>query len=209
LYEALAILAGYLLGSMPWGYWIPRLFKRVDIRQIGSGNIGAANVWRTLGIQWGLAVAALDVAKGLAAAVVGGALAGEIGAVLAGVAALVGHWRPLFLRFGRGGKVVATTAGVTLAVAPFAMLAASAIWIAVFVAGRYSSLASLAGAASLPALAYAFGARWPVLAFTVGAAAAIVVLHRANIRRLLAGTENRFMLRRRTRMPHAGAVSPE
>lgn len=207
--DALAILVGYLLGSMPWGYWIPRVFKRVDIRRIGSGNIGAANVWRTFGIQWGLAVAALDVAKGLAAALIGGFLAGEIGAVLAGVAALVGHWRPLFLGFARGGKVVATTAGVALAVAPFAMLAASAVWIVVFLAGRYSSLASLAGAVSLPAFAYAFGASWPVLAFTVGAAVAIVVLHRANIRRLLAGSENRFLLRRRTRMPRAGAVSPE
>jgi acyl phosphate:glycerol-3-phosphate acyltransferase len=195
--EALAIVVGYLLGSMPWGYWLPRAIKGVDVRRIGSGNVGAANVWRTLGLRWGLAVAALDVAKGAAAALVGTALAGEIGGIVGGVAALVGHWRPLFLRFERGGKIVATTAGVTLALAPLAALTACGVWVAVFLLGRYSSLASLAGAVSLPLFAYAFGADWPVLGFTIGASAAIVVLHRANIRRLLSGNENRFRLRRR------------
>jgi glycerol-3-phosphate acyltransferase PlsY len=195
--EALAIGLGYLLGSMPWGYWLPRAFKRVDVRRTGSGNIGAANVGRLLGLRWGIAVAVLDLGKGLAAALIGTALAGEIGGVLGGVAALVGHWRPLFLRFARGGKVVATTAGVTLALAPLAALAAAAVWMVVFLAGRYSSLASLTAAAALPPLAFAFGADWPVLAFTIGAAAAIAVLHRANIGRLLSGTENRFLLSRR------------
>jgi glycerol-3-phosphate acyltransferase PlsY len=195
--EALAIILGYCLGSAPWGYWLPRAFKGVDVRRVGSGNIGAANVWRLFGLRWGIAVAALDVGKGLGAALLGAALAGETGGVLAGIAALAGHWRPLFLRFARGGKIVATTAGVTLALAPFAALAASGVWIVVFVVGRYSSLASLTAAAALPPLAFAFGADWPVLAFTIGATAAIVVLHRTNIRRLFAGTENRFRLSRR------------
>ena len=208
--EALAIVIGYLLGSMPWGYWLPRVVKQVDVRRLGSGNVGAANVWRLLGLRWGLAVATLDVAKGAAAALVGMALAGEIGGIVGGVAALLGHWRPLFLRFARGGKVVATTAGVTLALAPLAALAAAGVWIAVFLVGRYSSLASLAGAVALPPFAYAFGADWPVLGFTIGAAAAILVLHRENIHRLLSGKENRIRLRRRPALPgRAGAVSPE
>jgi glycerol-3-phosphate acyltransferase PlsY len=207
--EALAIVIGYLLGSMPWGYWLPRLVKRVDVRRLGSGNVGAANVWRLFGLRWGLAVAALDVAKGAAAALVGTMLAGEIGGILGGVAALIGHWRPLFLRFARGGKVVATTAGVTLALAPLAALAAAGVWIVVFLLGRYSSLASLTGAVALPPLAYVFGADWLVLGFTIGAAVAILVLHRANIRRLLSGKENRIRLRRRAAaLPRrTGAVS--
>ncbi len=190
--EILPVVLGYVLGSMPWGYWLPLVAKRVDIRRLGSGNIGAANVWRHLGLRWGLAVAALDVAKGAAAALVGLFVGGELIGVLAGVAALAGHWRPLFLRFARGGKVVATTGGAALALAPLAALAASGVWVAVFLLGRYSSLASLAGAVALPPLVFVFGADWPVLAFAIGASAAILVLHRGNIRRLLAGEERRF-----------------
>jgi glycerol-3-phosphate acyltransferase PlsY len=104
---------------------------------------------------------------------------------------------------------VATTAGVTLALAPLAALAAAGVWIVVFAVSRYSSLGSLAGALALPPLAYVFGAGWQVVGFTIGASVAIFILHRGNIRRLLAGTENRFVLRRRARIPRAGAVSPE
>src|SRR5919204_478745 len=96
--DVLLILTGYVLGSMPWGYWLPRIYG-VDIRAVGSGSTGAANVWRTLGFKVGLGVALLDVAKGLAAALVGTWLGGELVGVLAGVAALFGHWRPLFLGF--------------------------------------------------------------------------------------------------------------
>src|SRR3712207_2820549 len=116
---------GYLLGSLPWGYWIPRAFAGVDIRQVGSGNTGATNVWRALGFKLGLAVALLDIGKGAAAALVARWLADDLVAVLAGLAAMAGHWRPLFLRFARGGKAVATTGGVGLAIAFFATLAAA------------------------------------------------------------------------------------
>jgi acyl phosphate:glycerol-3-phosphate acyltransferase len=193
----LLVAAGYLLGSMPWGYWVPRIFAGVDIRTLGSGNPGATNVWRSLGFKLGLTVALLDIAKGLAAALLGRWLGDDLIAVLAGVAAMVGHWRPLFLGFAKAGKTVATTGGVGLAVAPFATLAAAGVWIAVFVATRYASIASMAAAVSLPAFALLFGASWPVLAFTSGAALAIILLHRANIVRLARGTENRFVLRRR------------
>ena len=181
---------------MPWGYWLPRLLRGVDIRTLGSGNPGATNVVRTLGFRFGLAVALLDVAKGAVAALLGVWLGGDLVGVLAGVAAMIGHWRPLFLGFARGGKMVATTGGVALAVATLAALAASGVWILVFLLTRYASVSSISAAISLPLWALLFNASWPVIAFTTGAAVAIVVLHRANIRRLLAGEENRMELRR-------------
>jgi acyl phosphate:glycerol-3-phosphate acyltransferase len=196
--DVLLILGGYLLGSMPWGYWLPRLVTGVNIRTVGSGNTGAANVWRTQGFKLGLSVALLDVAKGLVAALLGIWLGNELIGLLAGIAALVGHWRPLFMGFARGGKIVATTAGVALALAPLATLAMAVVWVITFLVTRYTSVASLLSAATLPLFAVLFGASWLVVAFTAGAAVAIFVLHRANIARLLNRTENRFVLGRRT-----------
>jgi glycerol-3-phosphate acyltransferase PlsY len=195
--DILLILSGYLLGSMPWGYWLPRLVSGANIRMVGSGNTGAANVWRTQGFKLGLCVALLDVAKGFAAALLGLWLGNELIGLLAGIAALFGHWRPLFMGFARGGKIVATTAGVALALAPLATLAMAAVWIVTFLVTRYTSVASLLSAATLPLFALLFGASWLVVAFTAGAAVAIFVLHRANIGRLLNRTENRFVLGRR------------
>jgi acyl phosphate:glycerol-3-phosphate acyltransferase len=197
LSDFLLIAAGYLLGSLPWGLWLPRLVAGVDVRTLGSGNIGATNVWRTLGFKLGLAVALLDIAKGAAAALLGRWLGDDLIGVLAGCAAMAGHWRPFFLGFARGGKIVATTGGVGLAVAPLATLSAGGLWIVVFLMTRYASLASMISAASLPLFALLFGASWPVLAFTTCGAVAIVLLHRANIARLLHGQENKMQLRRR------------
>src|SRR5438067_13083950 len=196
--DVLLILTGYALGSMPWGYWLPRILRGVNIRKVGSGSTGAANVWRTLGFKIGLGVALLDIAKCFAAALLGLWLGGEFVGLLAGIAAMVGHWRPLFIGLGRGGKIVATTGGVALALAPLATLAAAGVWIAAFLATRYTSVASLLSAATLPLFAILFGASWLVVAFTAGAAVAIFALHRANIARLLNRTENRFELGRRT-----------
>jgi acyl phosphate:glycerol-3-phosphate acyltransferase len=194
--DVLLILTGYVLGSMPWGYWLPRLLSGVNIRKVGSGSTGAANVWRTLGFKVGLGVALLDILKGLAAALLGVWLGGELVGVFAGIAAMIGHWRPLFIGFGRGGKIVATTGGVALALAPLATLAAASVWIIAFLATRYTSVASMVSASTLPLFALLFGASWPVVAFAAGAAVAIFVLHRANIGRLLSRSENRFELRR-------------
>jgi glycerol-3-phosphate acyltransferase PlsY len=192
---------------MPWGYWLPRLLRGIDIRTVGSGNPGATNVWRTLGFRYGIAVALLDMAKGAAAALLGLWLGSDLVGVLAGVAAMIGHWRPLFLGFQRGGKMVATTGGVALAVAPLAALAAAGVWLVVFFLSRYASLASIAAAVSLPLWALLFGSSWPVVAFTAGAALAILVLHRTNVRRLLAGEENRIDLRR-PRLGSRGTKAP-
>jgi acyl phosphate:glycerol-3-phosphate acyltransferase len=205
--DVILITAGYLIGSIPWGYVVPKLLRGVDIRTVGSGNLGAANVWRALGFKAGLAVALLDVGKGFAAALLGLLAGDELTGLLAGIAAMVGHWRPLFLRLARGGKMVATTGGVALALAPLACLAAGAVWVVSFLFTRYTSVASMLSALSLPLFALAFGSSGLVVTFFAGAAVAILLLHRANIGRLLSGTENRFELRRRPGDPGEGEAT--
>jgi acyl phosphate:glycerol-3-phosphate acyltransferase len=193
---ALVVLGGYLLGSMPFGYWLVRLLKREDIRKVGSGNIGATNVWRAYGKAYGIPIVLLDVAKGFVPGLVGTALEGELVGVLAGGAAMLGHWRPLFLGFQKGGKTVAAAGGTFFGVAPLLGLAGLGVWVAVFLVSRYASLASMTAAVTLPLLAVVLGEPWPVIAFAAVAAVAVLVLHRANIARLRAGTESRFRLRR-------------
>jgi glycerol-3-phosphate acyltransferase PlsY len=157
-------------------------------------------VIRTYGAAYGVPVVLLDVAKGFAPAFIASLVAGDLAGVLAGAAAMLGHWRPLFLRFERGGKMVATCAGALFGVAPLVGLAGAVVWVVMFVALRYASLASMTAAVSLPVLAVALGESWPVIAFAGFAAVGVVFLHQANIRRLLAGTENRFAFRRRKRV---------
>lgn len=203
---AVLIVAGYLTGSMPFGYWLVRLLQGVDIRTVGSGNIGATNVWRTYGRRYGLPVMLLDIAKGLAPALAGALLVGSLAGVLAGAAAMLGHWRPLFLGFAKGGKMVATTGGAFLGAAPVVGGIGAGVWIVVFLLTRYASVASMVAACSLPVVAFALGEDWPVIAFGGWAAAGVVVLHRGNIRRLIAGTESRFQFRRRRCPPTARAA---
>jgi glycerol-3-phosphate acyltransferase PlsY len=193
---ALVVLGGYLLGSMPFGYWLVRLLKGEDIRKVGSGNIGATNVWRAYGRSYGLPIVVLDVAKGFVPALVGASLEGELVGVLAGGAAMLGHWRPLFLGFQKGGKTVAAAGGTFFGAAPFLGILGLGVWVVIFLLFRYASLASMVAAVALPALAVALGEPWPVIAFAAIAAVAVLVLHRANISRLRAGTESRFRPRR-------------
>ena len=193
----LLVLAGYVLGSIPSGYWLPRLLTGTDIRTVGSGNTGAANVWRTVGFKVGLAVALLDLGKGFAAALLGLVVEGELAGLLAGMGATAGHYRPLFMRFRRGGKIVATTGGVALALAPLAALATVVVWVVAFLASRYTSVASMSSAVALPVLVLVFDGSWTVVGFAAAAAVAILVLHKANIGRLVRGEENRFAFHRR------------
>ncbi len=193
---ALLVVGGYLLGSMPWGYWLVHLVKGDDIRRHGSGNIGGTNVWRVYGWRLGVPVIVLDTLKGFVPAFVGALVVSDLVGVLAGGAAMLGHGRPLFLRFQRGGKMVATCGGAFLGVAPLIGGIGAAVWIAVFVLFRYASLASIVAALSLPLAAALLDESWPVIVFAGVAAVAVVFLHRANIARLLAGTENRFRFRR-------------
>ena len=164
-----------------------RALRGEDIRKTGSGNIGATNVWRMYGARLGVPVMALDVAKGFVPALLATVYVGHLAGVLAGGAAMLGHWRPLFMRFARGGKVVATCGGAFLGVAPLVGGIGAVVWILVFAIFRYASLASIAAALSLPVAAVAIGEI---------AALAVLVLHRANIGRLRAGTETRFHFRR-------------
>jgi glycerol-3-phosphate acyltransferase PlsY len=196
---ALIVVGGYLLGSMPWGYWLVRVVKGDDIRRHGSGNIGGTNVWRVYGWRLGLPVVVLDTLKGFVPAFLGALLVSDLVGVLAGGTAMLGHGRPLFLRFQRGGKMVATCGGALLGVAPLVGGIGAVVWVTVFLLFRYASLASICAAVSIPVAAALLDESWPVIVFAAVAAVAVVFLHRANVARLLAGTENRFRFRRPAR----------
>lgn len=205
---ALGLLLAYLLGSVPFGFLVARA-RGVDIRRLGSGNIGATNVYRTLGRGPGLLTFALDFGKGLAATralnLAAAALAARLGApdaaadlwlqLLCGAGALAGHSFPVFLGF-RGGKGVATGAGLAVGLAPLAALGALLVWGVVFGIGRYVSLASIAAAATVAALGwllYGSVPPRPLLPAVLTLLAVLVIArHHANLRRLWAGTENRF-----------------
>lgn len=211
-------LLAYVFGSVPWGYLIGR-FNGLDLRRHGSGNIGATNVRRVLGRDWGLLCFGLDFLKGLVPVLMALALAGTRRgdmpagalAVTAAAAAVVGHAWPFTLRF-RGGKGVATSIGALLALAPWSVLAALIVWYAVFSASRYVSVASICAAVVLPlsALLQRVWTESPsalTVGLLVGIAALIVYRHRSNMLRLWQGTENRFAPKRR-RVPRAPAPEP-
>jgi glycerol-3-phosphate acyltransferase PlsY len=187
---ALAAVLGYLLGSIPFGVLIARALGLGDLRSIGSGNIGATNVLRTGNKAAAAATLVLDAAKGAVAVLAARALAGETAATVAGFAAFLGHCFPVWLGF-RGGKGVATFLGLTIALAWPAGLAACATWLATAAAFRFSSLAALVAAASVPAWLALFGRPDAVL-FGLALAGLVFARHHANVRRLLAGTEPRI-----------------
>lgn len=187
---AAALTFGYLLGSIPFGLLLTRLAGTQDIRAIGSGNIGATNVLRTG--RKGLAAATLigDVLKGTAAVVIANRFAGLEPAIAAGFGAFVGHLFPVWLRF-KGGKGVATYIGILLGLFWPAALAFGAIWLLVAALTRYSSLSALIGSAATPAILWWFGHKPEALLFVV-LSILVFVMHRANIARLLNGSETRI-----------------
>jgi glycerol-3-phosphate acyltransferase PlsY len=139
----------------------------------------------------------IDVAKGFVPALVATLAAGHVAGALAGGAAMLGHWRPIFLGFARGGKMVATCGGALLGLAPLVGLIGAIVWIAVFAVTRYASVSSILAAASLPVAALLLEEPWPVVAFSTAAFLGVLVLHRGNLSRLRAGTETRVQLRRK------------
>jgi len=195
----LLVFAGYLAGSIPFGYWLVRLVRGEDIRSLGSGNIGGSNVWRCFGARFGLPVILFDVLKGFVTALIASQTRGSLVAVLTGAAAMLGHWRPLFMGFRRGGKMVATCGGALIGFAPLVALVGLVVWVVVFLVGRYASLASILAAISLTPAALLLGQDLSVVIFLSVAALAIIWLHRANIVRLAHGEENRFQLWHRWR----------
>jgi len=192
---AIAVVAGYLLGGIPFSYLAGRAARGVDLRTLGSGNLGATNALRELGWRWGVGVLVLDIVKGWAAVALAAWLApGSWGPLAAGLAAVLGHSFTPYLGL-RGGKGVATSAGVFLGLAPAATLLALAGFVVVLLAGRIVSLASLAAALILPlAVLWRQPEERGLLAFATGAAVLIWIRHRGNIARLARGEEPRFRL---------------
>jgi glycerol-3-phosphate acyltransferase PlsY len=189
---AVAAVWGYLCGSVPFGLILTRLFGLGDIRQIGSGNIGATNVLRTGRKGIAAATLILDAAKGTLAVLVAGALGGDVAAAIAGPAAFLGHVAPVWLRF-RGGKGVATFLGVLFGLSWPAGLAFAATWLGMAAAFRISSLSALTAAVLATAVA-AMLAPAPAAVSVLIMATAIFFTHRANIERLWRGTEPRIRL---------------
>jgi len=185
-----AIWAGsYLAGSIPAGLVFSRLLRGVDVRRRGSGNIGSANVFRVAGPGPAAATLAFDLVKGFIPVFIAQQLGLPLWALLlAGVAAVIGHNWSIFLR-GRGGKGIATSFGVLAGIAPVVALIAFGVWVIVILGSRYASLASLMMMASVPILLEVLGYAHPYLYFGAGLVALAVYRHRANIGRLLHGTE--------------------
>jgi len=203
LSAALVVVLSYTLGSTPWGFLIARS-RGMDIRQHGSGNIGATNVLRVVGKKWGILCFVLDFLKGLIPVLVVGLWLGgmlpvgsELGRLLAAAAAVCGHVWPVWLKF-KGGKGVATTVGALLAVSWIAITVGALVWVVVFFATRYVSLASLCAAVMLPvgfvAAAVLRGQPVgdPALILLILLAVLVVFRHRSNVKRLIQGTEYRF-----------------
>jgi glycerol-3-phosphate acyltransferase PlsY len=191
----MAILVAYGIGSTPFAWLLARRFGAADLRMVGSGNVGAANVFRASGITAGVLVAILDVAKGAASVALADRLGGGSGtAAAAGMAAIVGHIYPVWLRF-RGGKGVATACGVFAVLTPAAMAPALAVFVTTVWLTKYVSLGSVLATLALPPIAYALGSSVPVVIAACAACALIVFRHRSNVGRLRAGTERRLGVR--------------
>ncbi len=188
------LVASYFLGAIPTSYLVVKLVKGQDLRTMGSGNLGATNLYRVLGWRYALPVALFDVLKGAIPVLVFAPRAGswEFTPLVLGIAAVIGHVFSVFVGF-RGGKGVATGAGIVLGLAPWAFVAALAAWVLVVGASGYVSLGSIVAALVLtPAVYLLHPERRSMLWLFAVVAALIVLLHRANIKRLLAGTEHRF-----------------
>jgi glycerol-3-phosphate acyltransferase PlsY len=192
---ALVVLVGYLLGSVPFAYLLARR-RGIDLRTSGSGNIGAANVLRTAGVSTAVAVTLLDALKG-SVAVLGAQVVttGAVAPVVAGLASIIGHVYPVWLHF-RGGKGVATTAGVFAVLAPAALGITGVAFVIVVVVTRFVSAGSVVAALTLVvATAIVTDAPGPVVAGAVGAAMIVLARHHGNLRRLVGGTERRVGLK--------------
>ena len=190
----LLIVAAYLIGSVPFALLLARRLGTRDLRRIGSGNIGAANVLRTSGVRAGVTVMLLDIAKGAGSVMLVQRFDGGAVTAAAGLAAIVGHVFPVWLRF-RGGKGVATACGVFSVLTPVAVGPALAVFLGSVWMTRYISVGSILAAVALPPIAYATGSPMPVLAVSMIASMLILVRHRTNLGRVLAGTEQRIGLR--------------
>ena len=187
------LVLAYLAGSIPFGVVVGKLFYGVDVREHGSGNVGTTNVFRVLGKKAGSIVMVCDILKGYIPAAIAAALFTPWAAIFIAAAPVIGHIYSIFLK-GRGGKGIATGAGVVLALVPLAFLIIFATWIALILLTRYVSVASLVAAVLVPVLTIAFDEPLPYQIAGVLVAVLVWWAHRGNIRRLLAGEEHRVKL---------------
>ncbi len=191
-----AMLLAYLIGSIPFGVVVGKLFYHVDVREHGSGNVGTTNVFRVLGKKAGVAVLVCDMLKGYIPAFIAAYFLRETDpwlVIFIAAAPVVGHMYSVFLK-GRGGKGVATGAGVVIALIPLAGGIIAVVWISLILITRYVSLASLVATLLVPVFVFALGDPLPYLIAAVLVTVGIFWAHRGNIRRLLNGTENRVKL---------------
>lgn len=192
---ALAFVASYLIGAIPTSYWVVKLARGVDLRTVGSGNLGATNLYRFLGWKYAIPVGIFDLLKGTIPVVVIAPIVGVsiIGAIALGLAAVLGHVYSPFVGF-KGGKGVATGGGVILGIAPWAFLVSLAAWAVVVKVSGYVSLGSIIAAVLLAPSILLLHRDVPLGAVGIVAALSAMVIwfHRANLRRLRDGTENRF-----------------
>jgi len=192
--QLFVVLVAYLLGSIPFAYLAGRT-QGIDIRTVGSKNVGASNVFRELGKGIGVTVMALDIAKGLVAVLIANSETSSPWPLIAAAAAIVGHVFPVWLRF-KGGKGVAVAGGAMIGLVPIPAVIVVVLWVVVVGVTRYVSVGSIAAAAVFPFLVLAFGAPWPTVVFAALAATMVIVRHRANITRLRHGEELRLDFRR-------------
>ena len=186
------VIVAYLIGSVPFALLLARRWGAADLRRIGSGNLGAANVLRASGVKAGVLVAVLDITKGAVSVMLAQRFADHAAApAAAGLAAIVGHIYPVWLRF-RGGKGVATACGVFSVLTPFAIPPALGIFVIAVWLTKYISLGSMLASVALPPIAYATGSPAPAVAAAFVASAIIVFRHRSNLVRLRTGTERRI-----------------
>ncbi len=189
---ALSVILGYCIGSVPFAWLLSRRWGADDLRRIGSGNIGAANVLRASGVRAGVLVAVLDIAKGALSVALAMRLSSDVNApAAAGLAAIIGHVYPAWLRF-KGGKGVATACGVFSVLTPYAALPAFCMFLLTAWTTRYVSLGSVVATIALPPIAYVAGS--PTASLVAACAAAVLILfrHRGNLMRLRSGTERRL-----------------
>jgi len=191
LYEALLLILSYLLGSIPFGFLLIKSSQGKDIRESGSGNIGATNVFRRNRIT-GVLTLLFDAGKGALAVYIAGWVLGDpVWQATAAFAAIIGHIFPIWLGF-KGGKGVATGCGAYLALCPLAVLTTLVVFVLIMALTRYISAASIIATALFPLWAYLYGFSIPVILWSAAGALVIIAKHHQNIRRLLSGMENKF-----------------
>ena len=187
-------LLSYLIGSIPTGYWMGLMVKRIDIRTVGSKNIGATNVFRTLGRKYGILVLIMDILKGMIPVIIARIYFSQefqITWILVGMAAVCGHTWTIFLKF-KGGKGVATSLGVFLGLAPVPVLIVIPVFAAILRFTRYVSLGSIVCSLLLPPLVWIFTQSLPLLIFCITMSLLIILRHIPNIKRLMKGEENKL-----------------